>query len=476
MTRRLAAAAVGLVFTMLVIFGVPFLRTVENYERDRLRLDLVSDAVVIGATVEDELSDKDASSEARPNQITQAVALAYWKRTGARVVIIDKAGLVRADTASSTIDSAAATTSTDQRSMRSRPEFRAALSGQFATVTRKSNDLGYSSLFVAVPVSSAGKLLGAVRVSFPTSDVNRRMAVQRTRLIALGLAMTALVSVLAIWLARLVVRPVAALQETTRLFGLGQLETRARAQDGPADIRRLASEFNTMAERIDDIVNTQHAFVADASHELRSPLTAIRLQLEAMEYASGDALDQRRMRALEEVTRLSRNVDGLLLLARQDAPTRLVSATDLTPIVTARAAFWESLVDERQVHMRTNIPSRLTAFADRDRVVTVLDNLISNAIDAAPADSTIVVSARLTSTQVELHIIDEGPGMSPEQRVAAFDRFWRASGHRPTSLGGSGLGLAIARKLVAADLGTIRLDAAGHHGIDAVVCYRKATP
>jgi signal transduction histidine kinase len=464
-TRRLVAAAIALVMTMLVVLGVPFLRTVESYQRERLRRDLVGDAVVIGATVEDALTDGDGSDTA-----AQSVALLYSRRTGARVVIVDKDGLLRADTSSI----AGEQTSAERRSMAGRPEIQRALKGEFAAVTRSSKTLGYSSLFVAVPVSSGGKLLGVVRVSFPTSDVNRLMAVQRTRLIAVGLGMTAFVSLLAIWLARMIARPIAILEAATRSFGAGHLDTRATIERGPDDIRRLATEFNTMAERIDDIVNTQHAFVADASHELRSPLTAIRLQLEAMEYVSGDALEERRSRALDEVTRLSRNVDGLLVLARQDMPTEPARSLDLSAVVSSRAEFWGSLINERQLHLTTTIGPGLRAYTSADRVTTVLDNLISNAIDAAPPQSTITVSVLAATKHVEIHIIDHGQGMTAEQRVAAFDRFWRANTHR-TPLGGSGLGLAIARKLVAVDRGTIRLDAAPGTGIDAVVTYQRGT-
>jgi signal transduction histidine kinase len=468
MTRRIVLAAVALLSLLLMGIGVPFLQTVENYERERLQRDLVGDAVTIGATVEDELTD-----EIPTDEITQMVATKYFRRTGARVVIVDARGMVRADSA---IKSTDLNTIGERRSMVGRPEIQRALTGEVAQVTRNSSSLGYSSLFVAVPVSSAGKLLGAVRVSFPTKDVNRRIAVHRTRLIGFGLAMTALVSMLAVWVARMLLRPMAALQTVTRSFGKGKLDSRANAEDGPDDIRRLAQEFNTMAERIDDVVNTQRAFVADASHELRSPLTAIRLQLEAMEYSDSEQLEIRRTKALEEVTRLSRNVDGLLVLARQDAPTQPTEAIDLSPLVTNRAEFWESLIVERQLRLNTNIAPKLMAVAGSDRVMTVLDNLISNAIDAAPTHSTITIDAKALGKQIEIHVLDQGAGMSASQRIEAFNRFWRATTNlQRTKLGGSGLGLAISRKLVAVDHGTIRLDAAPTTGIDAVVTYPQET-
>jgi signal transduction histidine kinase len=463
-TKRIVAAALGLVVAMLAILGVPFLRTVERYERERLRLDLVHDAVVMGANVEDQLSEDTAA-----NAFTTSAVHAYALRTGARIVIVNRDGLVWTDSGGAAPFNAA-----DRRTMKNRPEFIEALAGKFSAQSRFSKTLGYTALYVAVPVSSAGQILGAVRVSFPISDVNHKIAVQRTKLLTFGLAIAVLVSLLSVWLARWVTRPISALQTTTRQFGEGNLSARAKTDDGPNDVRRLAHEFNEMAERLDALVESQNAFVADASHELRSPLTAIRLQLEAMEYGSLDTINNRRGRALEEVNRLSRNVDGLLLLASQSAQKRPVVNTivDLHAVLMDRASFWETLTKENGIQLAVRASGGLRVRVAPDRVATVLDNLIANAIDAAPPGSTITLSGHAGGNNVELHVVDEGAGMTPDQRVAAFDRFWRASSHR-TALGGSGLGLAIARKLAAVDHGILRLDAASPHGLDAVVSYGK---
>jgi signal transduction histidine kinase len=507
MTRRLVAAALSLVLSMLVLLGIPFLRTVEKFERERLRLELIHDAVTIGATVEDDLS------HGTPADLGVIEAISkYADQTGTRIVIVDSQGLVWTDSSdrlhlanaqsadpkpsSNSKNAKSKTTATiipnqditdsdavnakatnagpasGARSMRDRPEFVEALKGNFAAVSRKSSTLGYASLFVAAPISSAGQILGASRVSIPTLGIDQRLAVQRTQLIGFGLAMAAFVTVLAFALSRWIGKPIAQLEAATRQFGAGNLATRAPTGKGPDDIRQLATEFNTMAERLDDLVNTQQAFVADASHELRSPLTAIRLQIEAMEYDTAEGIENRRQRALDEVGRLSRNVDGLLILARQAQPERRTTLVDLSQLTTDRARFWSSLMEERGLSLVLNIAANLYAHAGPDRFVTAFDNLISNALDAAPPGSTISVVAESVTNTIVVHIIDKGQGMSANQRVAAFDRFWRATNKR-TSLGGSGLGLAIARKLVAVDHGTIRLDAANPQGIDAVLTYNR---
>jgi signal transduction histidine kinase len=484
MTRRLVAAALSLVLSMLILLGIPFLRTVEKFERERLRLELIHDAVTIGATVEDDLSHGTNADLG----VLQAIHR-YADQTGTRIVIVDRRGFLWTDSSERlhrsndpSADRKTPTKATDTkvlrtsepRSMRDRPEFAEALNGNFAAVSRKSSTLGYSSLFVAAPISSAGQILGASRVSIPTLGIDQRLAVQRTRLIGFGLAMAALVTALAVALSRWIGRPIAQLEAATRQFGTGDLAARAPISRGPADIRQLAGEFNTMAVRLDDLVNTQQAFVADASHELRSPLTAIRLQIEAMEYDTPEGTGLRRLRALDEVGRLSRNVDGLLLLARQDQPVSQGTITNLSQLATERATFWSSLLEERGLLLVLAVANDLYAHVSPDRFVTTFDNLISNAIDAAPPGSKISVAAESIAETVVVHIIDNGPGMSADQRVAAFDRFWRATNKR-TALGGSGLGLAIARKLVAADHGTIRLDAVSPHGIAAVVTYNRVS-
>jgi signal transduction histidine kinase len=270
-------------------------------------------------------------------------------------------------------------------------------------------------------------------------------------------------------------KPIAQLEAATRLFGAGDLAARAPTHQGPSDIRQLATEFNTMADRLDELVNAQQAFVADASHELRSPLTAIRLQIEAMEYDTTEGIALRRQRALDEVGRLSRNVDGLLVLARQDQNDRGAELLNVSQLTAERARFWSPLIDERGLSLTVTIMPDLHARLGLDRFTTAFDNLISNAIDAAPPTSNITVATEATPGHLVVHIVDNGPGMSPEQRVAAFDRFWRATSKR-TALGGSGLGLAIARKLVAVDHGTIRLDEQSPQGIDAVLTYTRVSP
>jgi signal transduction histidine kinase len=174
--------------------------------------------------------------------------------------------------------------------------------------------------------------------------------------------------------------------------------------------------------------------------------------------------------ALAEVARLSRIVDGLLLLARPGAAVGAgADAVDVAAVARERCAAWAPLADERGVRIRVEGDGSAWAAARDDRVGQVLDNLLANALDAAPEGTDIVLRVESGADGPVIHVEDAGPGMTDDERAHAFDRFWRASSAPTGRLGGSGLGLAIVQKLVNADGGDVVLEARAGGGIDAAV-------
>ena len=138
-------------------------------------------------------------------------------------------------------------------------------------------------------------------------------------------------------------------------------------------------------------------------------------------------------------------------------------------LVRERADAWNALAEERGVRLAAVARDGVAAHASQERVRQVLDNLVENAVEASPRGGTVTVEARPAPPWVELHVRDEGPGMSTEERRRAFDRFWRAGGGE-----GGGLGLAIVRRLVEADGGEVELRDAGGRRLEAVVRLRAA--
>ena len=457
MTRRLVISYLALTLMILVALEVPLAITYGQRQREQLQGDLERDAFVLAAYAEDSL-------EGTSTLDLQGLADGYMDRTGGRVVLTDKDGQVRADS-----DPAVE----GQRSFLSRPEIQAALDSRVTAGVRSSATLGTDLLYVAVPVSSGGTIHGAVRISYPTSELDGRVRSYWLLLGGVAAISLTVAAALAVLMARWVTGPVAALQAAARAIGDGALDTRAPTTTGPPEVRQLAQALNTTAARLEDLVTAQEQFVADASHELRTPLTALRLRLEMLD-DEVDASGTEDLHAAErEVRRLSRLVDGLLSLARADrAPSGDVKVLAADAVFADRVDAWSAVATERNLRLAVEA-SGLRLRADPDRVDQILDNVLANALDAAPTGSEIRLVAQRgpaddARPMTELHVIDSGPGLTAEQRQRAFDRFWRAGSTR-TELGGSGLGLAIVRKLARADGGDVELRAAHHRGLDVVV-------
>ncbi len=441
MTRRLLASYLALTIVVLVALEVPLAVVNARNEQQDLTAKVERDAFAAASLAEDTLQAGGTS----PHLVR--IVRGYQEQTGGRVVIVDTRGVSIADSHP---------TVPTETSFASRPEIAAALRGNTASGIRTSATLDQKLLYVAVPVASGGKVFGAVRITYPTSALDHRINRYRLALAAVALIVLAVAALVGLLLARSIAKPLRRLEGVAALVGAGELAARASETDGPSDVRSLAREFNRTTAKLAALLTSQEQFVADASHELRTPLMALRLRLENSET---DA-------ALVEAERLAGLVDELLELARADASGDLPGDLRLGDIVERRVELWSALGEERGVHLEARIDGSVIR-AGEGRVEQVLDNLLSNALDAAPAGSAITVTAEAG----ELHVIDEGAGLTAEQRERAFDRFWRAS-----KAPGSGLGLSIARRLVELDGGTIELRGASTGGVDAVVRYPVRRP
>jgi signal transduction histidine kinase len=459
--RRLLLAYVTLIAVVLLILEVPLGITYRDRQVEDLRARVQGDAVALASFAEDGLESGSGASER-----LQSLASEYTEDTGGRVVVVDADGQAVFDSDPLT-DGVLADFS-------SRPEIASALAGRVSSGTRRSETLDAGLLYVAVPVASSGVVHGAVRVTFPTSAVDARVRRNWFTLAVIGAATLAAAAAAGFALSRWVVRPLEELEVATTSLGHGALDTRIAPDAGPPEVRRLAAAVNEMAARLEALVGAQEAFVADASHQLRTPLTSLRLRLELLEGSLADipAAEAERpgvAAALREVARLSRLVDGLLALARAERTGASATAdtVDLHAVLLERAEAWGPVADEEGVSLEVEGPS-VVARATPDRLAQVVDNLVANALEASPDGSTITLFAGHGRGGAELHVADRGPGLPEEQRERAFDRFW--SGPASTRrLGGSGLGLAIVRKLVEADGGTVELRARADGGIDATV-------
>jgi signal transduction histidine kinase len=340
-----------------------------------------------------------------------------------------------------------------------------ALRGRTATGTR---DVGrHAVLSASVPVLAGTRAVGAVRVSSSLAIVADRTRANWLLLAGLGGVVALVVLLVSVLLARSFTRPLAELDAGAARLGRGDLASRVPVPDDPPELRGLAESFNATAAQLEELVRSQQAFIADASHQLRTPLAALSLRLENLE-AEG-----RRFRiddvqgARTEVRRLAQLVDGLLVLARAEHASGASTVVELPVVIAGRVDAWSALAAERGVLLEVDIDEGAVRSVP-GRLEQVLDNLLSNALDVAPTGSAVTINAATSDHHVVVSVRDEGPGMTPEQRARAFDRFWRATPSR-RERGGFGLGLAIVRRLVVADGGDVVLEDGPSGGLSVEV-------
>ncbi len=445
MTRRLVLAALLIAAFVLLLVVVPLGVTYSGREEDRLRADVERDARVIAGLVEERLESGDAVGLER-------IVGRSSTRSGARVVVTSAAGdRVAASGASAT----------EARDISSWPEVRAALSNTQSVGIRTSSSLHAELAYAAVPVVSDGHVTGVVGVTVPTAAMRQQVRDYWVRLAALSATVMGAAAVVGWLIARWAVAPVARLEEGARRLAAGDLRGRTEVDRGPPELRQLSRTFDEMAARLDHLVRSQSAFVADASHQLRTPLTVLRLRVESIEAALGETPVDAAVVAgdvdvvAEELDRLMRIVEGLLALARSESGAT-VETVDVAAVARSAVERWDALAEERDVALELNAPLGADARAVVGGVEQILDNLLDNAIEVAPAGSSIEVTVLDEAATVRTSVRDHGPGLTEAQCEQAVGRFWRAPG---APAGGTGLGLSVAAGLADASGGSLRLRA-----------------
>jgi signal transduction histidine kinase len=454
MARRLLLTYLTLTALTLAVVLVPLGRIFADREHDRLTFDIERDAQAVASLVEDSLEAGVAPSI--------DATLAGYGGSGGRIVVVDRRGISVADSDG---------TGTTPRDFSTRPEVAAALDGQRTTGTRASETLGTSLLYVALPVASGGTVHGAVRITYPTSALDARVRSTWLRLGALSAVVLAIVAAVGMAFARGVTGPVRRLQQASGRLAAGDLAARVDADVGPPELRGLAATFNTMAVQLGQLIDSQHRFVADASHQLRTPLTALRLRLETLAPFVAEPAQPKLEAALAETNRLARLVHSLLVLARGDATATVTEPVDLSVAVNDRASAWGPVAADQRVELVNDCPDGIWVQAVPGAIEQILDNLVSNALDVAPEASTVEVRVTVEAGTAEVHVVDQGPGMPLDAREHAFERFWRPPREPGAGVGdGFGLGLAIVDQLARHCGGAARLDPGPDGlGLDAVV-------
>jgi signal transduction histidine kinase len=249
-------------------------------------------------------------------------------------------------------------------------------------------------------------------------------------------------------LATSLVRPVSRLEGAAKRLGDGNLDARA-TPEGPPEVATLARSFNQMADALAANLAAQQDFVANASHQLRTPLTGLRLRLETIKEQGGPIADQA-AKAEKEVDRLSALVDDLLELARALSMDSAGTTVDLGAAADQAVERWRgpALEQGKQLYLQpqTRDPAGAVAWGDPADVAHIIDNLVENAIRYCPPGTDISVSVAVANERPVLTVADTGPGIGGEDAARVFERFYRGATGRAGGPG-TGLGLAIVAEL-----------------------------
>ncbi len=457
MKLRLLASYVGLAVLILLVLEVPFGFLATHQELGSAQVAATRDAseIAVGST---EVLESGSRSAMR------ALLEDYSARTGAELAVVGPTGRLVAQIEPDH----------DDVLLLGEKLVRGALAG--GSPSAISYDEGHPDAAVAVPIGPPHQPLGAVFLLVPVGVYTDHVQDIWTGLAGFAGVVLLLTVLVGLWLARGLSRPLGELEAVAARLGEGDLAARAPTDLQPEEMRALGEAFNRMAARLEDLVAAQSRFVADASHQLRSPLTALRLRLENLEAELDPAAGESMAAVARELQRLSRLVDGLLATSRADQLAPELRVVDVAEVIAERCDAWAALAAERQVslaHHDDTEPGAALALLVPGDLDQILDNLVANALDASPAGSSIEVClvAGPGREQLSVHVVDEGPGMSAAERSRAFDRFWQGPGSRG---GHSGLGLAIVRQLVLRNRGEVTLDEVPSGGLDALVVLRAA--
>jgi signal transduction histidine kinase len=425
---RLVLAFTYIIVVVVIAFEVPLAINLQRRTIADVKSQAIQDALLIAAQT-------GAERTQRPDALQRWVYKNFPHDEDGRVIVVDPQGVLIADSLGP--DNLGRVYATSGR-----PELgRVIDTKQPTSEIRYSTTLQQELLVAAAPILDEGTFFGAVRRSQGMGEVQSRVRRVTLGLVVIGLAALLAGLIIAFALSGSLSRPLSRLAAAAMRLGHGDLSVRTDERAGASEIVELSGAFDDMADRLEATVKAQHEFIGNASHQLRTPLTGMKLRIESAMEAAGSAEERRQLEAADkEVDRLAEIVERLLVMARRIEQGG-AAEVDLGEIVSSAVERWGERASRLGASLRTKGEGG-QALGDRADIDQILDNLIDNAISHAPGP--IVVESGRANGRVFLAVEDRGSGIAPDEVHRVTERFFRGRG---APSGGSGLGLAIVREL-----------------------------
>ncbi|MGW3507632.1 sensor histidine kinase [Streptomyces sp. NPDC000994] len=445
MSSRLLPLLIVLMAAVLLALGVPLAVSVAGAEQQKAVVDRIDDTARFAALAQFVTDGASGSRRTVPDERLETLRRelgSYHGVYGIRAGVFYRTGVPMAN-------------APDDWSLPAFGEVRDAF--EEALLSRRSHDPEQvwpwqrHRLVVASPVIRDGDVVAVVVTDSPTGQMRSR-TLYGWLLIGTGEIAAMLLAVgAALRLTGWVLRPVRILDATTHDIATGRLKSRVAAAGGPPELQRLARSFNEMADNVEDVLEQQRAFVADASHQLRNPLSALLLRIELLALELPE--DNEEIASVRtEGKRLAQVLDDLLDLALAEHAEPDLKLIDIGELAAERVAAWAPAAEAKGVRLAGDCPAT-TGWADPVALSSALDAVIDNAVKFTPGGESVEVTVSFHRDTSTIVVADHGPGLTDEEIARVGDRFWRSGRHQ--NINGSGLGLSISRALLAAGGGSI---------------------
>jgi len=447
---------------VLLALGFPLAASLAAAQQQRLIIDRIDDTSRFAALAQ--YISVDAASQDERLSTLRSQLIRYQELYGIRAAVFDRDGQA---TAAAPVGWRLPTGGEAYTA------YSEALDGRRSHDPEQVWPWQHRTIAVASPVVRDGDVIGVVLTDSPTGALRSRILRGWLILGAGELAAMAVAVGAASRLAGWVLRPIRVLDRVTHDIATGRMKSRVAAAGGPPELRRLSSSFNEMADNVEQVLEQQRAFVADASHQLRNPLSALLLRIEllGLELPEGNAEIGS---VKEEGRRLASVLDDLLGLALAEHATADLALTDIAALALERVEAWRPVAERNGVVLSYDGVAAVTGWADPVALSSALDAVVDNALKFTPEGERVRVSAAVSGKRVEVTVADHGPGLTDDELARVGDRFWRSARHQ--NIDGSGLGLSIARVLLTQGGGSLSYDANQPNGLRVTLGVPRTAP
>ncbi len=458
MRRRLIVTYVGLLAAVIIGLSIPLALVFATGNAKTMFIDRLDDAAHFASIAEPALLDRETS-------VLRGELELYERLYGIGALIVDREGERVLASSESTLRS----TAVDENTIN------AALQGRQVGLDSTRWPWNNDPVVVAAPVAGQGGIIGAAVTISPSGGLNRSTMQGWGLLAGLGVVVLGLGVAASVPLSRWMLRPVHELDEAAQALARGRFSGAMTVQSGPPELRRLADTFTTMARNITALLDRQRTFASYASHQLRTPLATLRLVLENLAPSIRDEGAEDYALLADEVDRMASMCDALLSYALAEVVEgEDLRVQDAAAIADSRVAAWRPTADQAGVRLERWGEEAAPVRAADQVLDQILDALLSNAVKFAGAGATVVIAVIANGPKwVEVHVVDNGPGLPVEHLAQAAEPFWRAPAHQ--NVEGSGLGITIAGALVKASGGLLELTPATPHGLHARLRLPRAS-